>query len=65
MPKTNVDFWREKIDRNVARDRILINNLREMGWNIIILWECDLKKTKRQETLDNLVEKIISNNQKN
>ena len=65
MPKTNVDFWREKIDKNMFRDRIIINNLKEMGWNVIILWECTLKKTKREETLNNLVEKIMSNSQKN
>ncbi|WP_426581853.1 very short patch repair endonuclease [Mucilaginibacter sp. R-33] len=65
MPKTNAIFWREKIDRNMARDEIIINNLKGMGWNVIILWECALKKTKRAETLNDLVEKIISNSQKN
>jgi DNA mismatch endonuclease (patch repair protein) len=63
MPKTNVNFWRNKIDKNMSRDQIIINNLKCSGWNVIIIWECSLKKTKREESLNLLVEKIISNNE--
>lgn len=65
MPKTNVDFWNNKIEKNINRDKIIINNLKELGWNVIVLWECSLKKTKRDKTLDAVVEKIISFSQKN
>ncbi len=52
-PKNNADFWKEKIDRNVARDRMVINTLKELGWKIIIIWECELKHNK-----DQVLEKI-------
>jgi DNA mismatch endonuclease (patch repair protein) len=62
MPKTNTDFWQNKIDKNVSRDNLIINNLKSLGWNVIIVWECSLRKTKREKTLSNLVEKIIASN---
>ena len=43
-PKSNVQFWREKIDRNEERDRKNIRELQEMGWKVIVIWECELKK---------------------
>lgn len=61
MPKTNVDFWNNKIIKNVSRDQIITNNLKRIGWNVIVVWECSLKKKKREETLKSLVEKIITN----
>jgi len=60
MPKTNVDFWAGKIQKNMSRDQIIINKLSELGWKVIVVWECSLKKMKREETLKILVEKIIS-----
>lgn len=61
MPKTNVGFWNEKIEKNISRDQIIINKLKALGWNVIIVWECTLKKMKREDTLNFLVEKILSN----
>ncbi len=43
MPKTRIDFWREKFDSNVARDRRTEAVLAERGWNILTVWECELK----------------------
>lgn len=62
MPKSNADFWSEKIKRNMDRDQIIINNLKKLGWNVIIVWECALKVKKREQTLGELVEKIIAFN---
>jgi len=62
MPKTNVEFWNDKIAKNINRDEIIINNLKELGWKIIVVWECSLKGKKKEQTLETLVEKIISNN---
>lgn len=50
-PSTNVEFWREKFKRNVERDAITENRLRELGWNLIVVWECELKKDGFLETL--------------
>lgn len=57
-PKTNPDFWREKIERNVERDKNNYSKLRETGWKVIIVWECLLKPKVRQETLINLIKSI-------
>ena len=56
-PKSNQDFWREKINKNVRRDTINRRLLETMGWRVIIVWECELKRGK-EETLTNL-EKLI------
>ena len=44
LPKTNVDFWREKLERNAKNDILNKQKLNEMGWQVITLWECELKK---------------------
>ena len=42
-PKTRVDFWREKINSNIARDQRQISALRDAGWRVATIWECALK----------------------
>ena len=54
-PKSNVDFWKNKIESNVARDNSNYALLTKMGWNVIILWECELKKDRIEETMDKTV----------
>lgn len=44
MPKTNVDYWREKIERNKKRDKKVNSLLKKEGWKVIGLWEEDIKK---------------------
>ena len=56
-PKDNADFWREKINRNVERDRKNIAALENSGWHTVVVWECDLKHN-REETLIRLVDEI-------
>ncbi len=56
-PKSNADFWKEKIDRNVSRDREENAKLQEMGWKVLVVWECELKHFKEQ-TLNQLVRTI-------
>lgn len=43
-PKTNKSFWNEKLDRNAARDKRKVRELRKTGWRVITVWECRLKK---------------------
>ena len=54
IPKTNRDFWLIKIRRNKERDRDEQRTLASMGWHCIIVWECELKPQKREETLDSI-----------
>ena len=42
-PKTRTQFWQKKFDENVARDKRNIRALRESGWNVIVVWECEIK----------------------
>lgn len=41
-PKTRPDFWREKIEKNVERDRRAIAELERLGWNVKVIWECQV-----------------------
>jgi DNA mismatch endonuclease (patch repair protein) len=43
MPSTHVEFWQEKFKRNVERDNVNESELRKLGWNIIVVWECEIK----------------------
>ena len=44
LPKTNTNFWKEKFDRNILRDFQKNKELINFGWNVLIFWECDIKK---------------------
>lgn len=55
LPKTNVEFWRTKIERNQKRDVEEQRQLASMGWHCITVWECQLKPKVRQQTLESLV----------
>ena len=54
IPKTNREFWVKKITRNQERDLEVKQKLNAMGWNCITIWECELKPTKREATLQSL-----------
>lgn len=54
-PKVRTDFWMNKINRNRERDTAVRQQLRELGWRTMAIWECQLKSKVRQETLDNVV----------
>lgn len=60
MPKSNVEFWEKKLYGNKERDERNQKELEEMGWNVITVWECELKKDKVELTLDELYAQIIS-----
>ena len=50
-PNTNREFWVAKIRRNMERDIEDLRRLAAMGWHCITIWECELKPSKREETL--------------
>ena len=54
IPKTNTEFWTKKIETNRKRDIRKINDLQALGWKVIVVWECQLKKEKADITLNNL-----------
>ena len=57
-PKSNVDFWQRKINGNAERDSRNHQLLNEQGWNVIVVWECQLKKRLFNETMQCLVVQI-------
>lgn len=57
IPKSNVDFWRKKIETNRARDQKNINELTRLGWNVFVLWECQIE-SMFEETMENLLNQI-------
>ena len=59
-PKSNVDFWKRKINGNTERDLRNHQLLNEQGWNVIVVWECQLKKATIDDTLQALVNQIKS-----
>ena len=54
IPKANREFWVAKIRRNKERDKEEQRKLAEMGWHCITVWECELKPSKREGTLDSI-----------
>lgn len=54
LPRTNVEFWKNKIERNKKRDHEEQLRLAAMGWHCITVWECQLKPQHREETLESL-----------
>lgn len=56
-PKTNSEFWRQKIEGNANRDRRRLTLYRQSGWRTLIIWECALKGSGKLET-ENLQDHI-------
>ena len=44
MPKSNKEFWRKKFDGNVTRDRRVQEELKQLQWRVMVLWECEIMK---------------------
>ena len=53
LPSTRASFWQEKLDRNKARDATDRRRLRKLGWNVLVVWECQVKNA------DTLMERIV------
>ena len=58
-PKSNIEYWKPKIERNVERDRANCEELKALGWNVLIVWECELRTPVFELTMNDLVKKII------
>ena len=58
-PSTNQEYWKPKILRNVERDQKNIEELKALGWKVITVWECELKKCAFAETMNRIVDEIV------
>ena len=64
VPKTNTDFWVAKVARNQERDQEVWRKLEAKGWSVIIVWECQLKKRRMDETVERVKQEIIRNGER-
>jgi DNA mismatch endonuclease (patch repair protein) len=48
LPKSNSDYWANKLRRNVERDTRRHKELRRIGWRALVIWECETKSIERQ-----------------
>lgn len=59
-PSSNTEYWNKKLDRNIARDRETLDQLANLGWNVLIVWGCELKDiSKLQEKLADFLRKSL------
>lgn len=61
VPKTNTDFWVAKVARNQERDQEVWRQLEAKGWEVIIVWECELKKNRFEDTIKRVEKEILAN----
>lgn len=65
LPQTNIDFWSTKIRMNKERDDRIITELRQKGWNVLVIWQCEIDNREKQEaTLPCVLQKILVNSRK-
>ncbi|MCX4262968.1 MAG: very short patch repair endonuclease [Alistipes sp.] len=55
QPKSNVDYWKSKILRNQQRDKETILKLQQLGWKVVIIWECEINKSQLLQTINQIV----------
>lgn len=60
-PVTNEQFWEEKISRNKIRDMKNVDLLKNLGWNIIVVWECGLSTKNKNNTFKEILIAITAN----
>jgi DNA mismatch endonuclease, patch repair protein len=56
-----MEFWTGKIERNRQRDTEAIEKLQRLGWDVVVIWECQLTPKKRRATLDALLDVLYRN----
>lgn len=61
VPKTNTEFWTTKVARNQQRDQEVWRQLEAKGWYVIVVWECELKKDRFEDTVNSVAAEIIRN----
>ena len=50
-PKSRVEFWQKKFEANVSRDKQNEQELKKLGWNVIVIWECETPQISNAEFL--------------
>lgn len=58
LPGTKSEWWKEKIENTINRDRTTELKLKELGWRVIVIWECELKSTNQDSTMKRIYNNI-------
>jgi DNA mismatch endonuclease (patch repair protein) len=61
LPKSRTEWWKAKIEGNRARDLVNEEKLRKLGWNVVTVWECEMKNQKRLAGLKAKIPTLIGN----
>lgn len=61
VPKTNTEFWVDKIARNQKRDEDVWRQLEAKGWYVVIVWECELDRNVLESTIGRVEKEILAN----
>ncbi len=61
LPKSNVKFWSDKISANIERDKIKFQQLIDLGWHVITIWECELKTSNVDKNISKLIDQLKQN----
>lgn len=57
-PKTNKDYWLNKFQRNIDRDSKTKQQLQDLNWNVIVLWECEIRKFDSNDIVSKILKEI-------
>jgi len=60
LPKSNQEYWLQKILKNLMKDKEFVENIKLIGWEVIIAWECEILK-KDNQVLDQIKQRLLSN----
>lgn len=58
VPKTRTEWWLNKINGNISNDTVKKKKIKKLGWNVLTIWECDLKSDKREATLKKFLRQL-------
>lgn len=61
-PKSNQEFWNKKFEYNSSRDKANYEKLKALGWNVIVVWECEIRHEDAEKRLNDLLVEIQSIN---
>lgn len=62
LPSTNLCYWEKKIADNIERDERKKRELENLGYKVLVVWQCQLKKKVRIDSLEKLYKDIINGN---
>ncbi len=55
FPKSRIEFWKEKFEKTVKRDEFVQIKLKKAGWQVIVVWECEIKSNDIESKLKSLI----------